>query len=185
MLWPERSAPELVPDDLPSQPVAAASSAAATEPVETDRQAALRALRSLEATEARVARNAKRESDDMRARLIQDLLPVLDNLDRTIRAAQSGRSDPGMLEGVRMVRQQLEGVLRGYGVERIDATGERFDPTVHEAIGVTSVSDAARHGVVLHQMEPGYRFGERLLRPARVNVGKMVAPMESAYRAWR
>lgn len=180
MLWPERSAPELVPDDLPSQPAASAA-----EPVETDRQAALRALRSLEATEARVARNAKRESDEMRARLIQDLLPVLDNLDRTIRAAQTGRGDPGMLEGVRMVRQQLEGVLRGYGVERVDATGERFDPAQHEAIGVTPVSDAARHGVVLHQMEPGYRFGERLLRPARVNVGKLVAPMESTYRAWR
>jgi molecular chaperone GrpE len=89
-----------------------------------------------------------------------------------------------MLEGVRMVRQQLEGVLRGYGVERVDATGLRFDPGLHEAIGVTPVSDPQRHGLVLHQMEPGYRFGERLLRPARVNVGKL-APAESAYRQWR
>lgn len=184
MLWPERSVPGLVPDDLPSQPVAAAAPSA-PQPVETDRQAALRALRSLEATEARVARNAKRESDEMRARLVQDLLPVLDNLDRTIRAAETGRSDPGMLEGVRMVRHQLDGVLRGYGVERVEATGERFDPALHEAIGVTPVSDPQRHGVVVQQMEPGYRFGERLLRPARVNVGKLLSPLESAYRAWR
>lgn len=110
---------------------------------------------------------------------------MLDNLDRTIRAAEAGRSDPAMLEGVRMVRQQLEGVLRGYGVERVEATGQRFDPGLHEAIGVTPVSDPQRHGVVLHQAEPGYRFGERLLRPARVNVGKLVAPLEQSYGAWR
>jgi molecular chaperone GrpE len=151
-----------------------------------DRQAGLRALRSLEATEARLARNARRDAEDARGKLVQELLPVLDNLDRTIHAAQASRSDPAMLEGVRMVRQQLEGVLRGYGVERIDATGARFDPGLHEAIGVTPVSDPQRHGLVLHQLEPGYRFGDRLLRAARVNVGKLVSPYEAAHRAaWR
>src|SRR5262245_19324330 len=94
-----------------------AREADAAEPV--DRQSALRALRSLEATEARLARNARRELDDARGKLIQELLPVLDNLDRTIRAAYDARSDRAMLDGVRMVRHQLEGVLRGYGVERI------------------------------------------------------------------
>jgi len=191
-MWPpEHPVPELVPDDAKLPPIEAPPSPGEPEPAERagdrtdgDRQAALRALRSLEATEARLARNAKRETDDARGKLVQDLLPVLDNLDRTIRAAQSGRGDPAMLEGVRMVRQQLEGVLRGYGVERVDATGLRFDPGLHEAIGVTPVSDPQRHGLVLHQMEPGYRFGERLLRPARVNVGKLV-PVEAAYRQWR
>jgi molecular chaperone GrpE (heat shock protein) len=152
---------------------------------EADRQAGLRALRSLEATEVRLARNAKRDAEDARGKLVQELLPVLDNLDRTIRAAH-GRSDPAMLEGVRMVRQQLEGVLRGYGVERIDATGARFDPGIHEAIGVTPVADPQHHGLVLQQHEPGYRFGERLLRPARIHVGKLVAPVPAAGRAaWR
>jgi molecular chaperone GrpE len=147
---------------------------------------ALRALRNLEATEARLERNARREIEEMRGKLVQDLLPVLDNLDRTIRAAHMNRSDPAMLEGVRLVRQQLEGVLRGYGVERIDALDQRFDPEVHEAIGVTAVNDPRRHGVVVQQMEPGYRFGNRLLRPARVNVGKVVAPLGAPPRSlWR
>src|ERR1700755_2080849 len=101
----------------------------------TERQAALRALRSLEATEARLSRNAKREVEEARGKLVQEILPVLDNLDRTLRAAQDHASDPTMLEGVRMVRQQLEGVLRGYGVERVEAIGQRFDPSLHEAIG--------------------------------------------------
>jgi molecular chaperone GrpE len=142
----------------------------------TDRQAALRALRSLEATEARLERNARREVDEARGKLVQDLLPVLDNLDRTIRAAHRGHGDPAMLEGVRMVRQQLEGVLRGYGVERIEAVDRRFDPGMHEAIAVTPVGDPRRHGIVLEEVESGYRFGGRLLRPAKVTVGKLVAP---------
>jgi len=161
----------------------------------SDRQAALRALRNLEATEARLERNARREVDEARGKLVQELLPVLDNLDRTIRAAHGGRnghgghgghSDPAMLEGVRMVRQQLEAVLRGYGAERIEALGQRFDPTVHEAIGMVSVGDPQRHGVVVHQAEPGYRFAGRLLRPAKVSVGKLVAPFElGPTPAWR
>jgi molecular chaperone GrpE (heat shock protein) len=153
---------------------------------EPDRQAALRALRNLEATEARLERNARRDAEEARSKLVQELLPVLDNLDRTIRAAQVGRSDPAMLEGVRMVRQQLEGVLRGYGVERIESAGQPFDPSLHEAIGVTPVSDPQRHGIVIHQLEPGYRFAGKLLRPARVNVGKLLAPLEIGGRPhWR
>jgi molecular chaperone GrpE len=153
---------------------------------DVDRQAALRALRSLEATEARLERNARREADETRGRLVQELLPVLDNLDRTIRAAQAGRSDPALLEGVRMVRHQLEGVLRGYGVERIEAVGQRFDPAIHEAIGMVPVGEPQRHGVVVHQAEPGYRFAGRLLRPAKVSVGKLVAPFErGAAPMWR
>jgi len=151
-----------------------------------DRQAALRALRSLEATEARLERNAKREAEEARGKLVQELLPVLDNLERTIRAAHANRGDPAMLEGVRLVHHQLEGVLRGYGVERVDAVDQRFDPGLHEAIGMTAVADPRRHGVVVHQAEPGYRFAGKLLRPARVTVGKFVAPVDTAPRPlWR
>jgi molecular chaperone GrpE len=168
-----------------AEPAAQTGSGAAPDAA-GDRQAALRALRNLEATEARLERNARREAEDARAKLVGELLPVLDNLDRTIRAAHTSRSDPAMLEGVRMVRQQLEGVLRGFGVERIDALGQRFDPSVHEAIGMVSVGDPQRHGVVVHEVEPGYRFAGRLLRAAKVSVGKLAAPFELRPAAmWR
>ena len=171
----------------PEGPVPDALGARAAEASETgDRRGALRALRNLEATEARLERNARRELDEARGKLIGDLLPVLDNLDRTIRAAYDARSDRAMLDGVRMVRHQLEGVLRGYGVERVEALDHRFDPNLHEAIGVTAVSDPRRHGMVVQQAEPGYRFGDRLLRPAKVSVGKVAAPVETAHRPiWR
>ena len=149
---------------------------------ETDRVAALRALRSLEATEARLERNAQRESEEMRGKLVAELLPVLDNLDRTIRHG----GDPAMLDGVRMVRSQLEGVLRGYGVERISALGRAFDPSQHDAIGIEVVRDPHENGLVVAETEPGYAFGARLLRPAKVTVGKycfhsVVAPRQPAY----
>ncbi len=143
---------------------------------ENERAAALRALRSLEATEARVARNAKRETDEAKGKLVMELLPVVDNLDRTIDAAAQHGGDPAMLEGVRMVRAQLEGVLAKYGVEAVDATGKRFDPSIHEAIGVAPVADPRANGVVMVQHQPGYQFGGRLLRPAKVLVGKYQPP---------
>jgi molecular chaperone GrpE (heat shock protein) len=164
---------------------AAGAAISRSETAGMDRQAAVRALRNLEATEARLERNARREAEETRGKLVQELLPVLDNLDRTIRAAQGGRNDPALLEGVRMVRHQLEGVLRGYGVERIEAIGQRFDPAVHEAIGMIAVDDPQRHGAVVHQAEPGYRMSGRLLRPARVSVGKLVAPLHRPAPFWR
>jgi len=182
----EATLAEAVPrsDGRPVDTLGAVAGPGPDEP--TGRQGALRALRNLEATEARLARNAKREVDEARGRLVQELLPVLDNLDRTIRAAYAARSDRAMLDGVRLVRQQLEGVLRGYGVERIDALDQRFDPNVHEAIGVAAVSDPRHHGMVVQQAEPGYRFGDRLLRPAKVSVGKLIAPVDTGHRpVWR
>ncbi len=175
---PGEAAPEPPADAPPGSTLEAIREAAAGAATEAanHRQAALRALRNLEATEARLERNARREAEETRGKLVQELLPVLDNLDRTTRAAQAGRSDPALLEGVRMVRQQLEGVLRGYGVERIEALGQRFDPAVHEAVGMIAVDDPQRHGTVVHQAEPGYRMAGRLLRPARVSVGKLAAP---------
>jgi molecular chaperone GrpE len=143
---------------------------------ENDRASALRALRSLEATQERVAKNAKRETEEAKGKLVMELLPVLDNLDRTIQASREHRGDPAVLEGVRMVRAQLEGVLLRYGVEKIDATGKRFDPSLHEAVGLQPVTDARANGMVAQQYEPGYAFNGKLLRPAKVMVAKYQAP---------
>jgi molecular chaperone GrpE len=101
------------------------------------------------------------------AQLAAELLPVLDNLDRSIAA---GGSDP-MVQGVRQVRAQLEGVLRNYGLERFDALGTRFDPRVHDAVAVIDVPEPARHGLVVEQLEAGCQVGDRVIRPAKVAVG--------------
>ena len=136
-----------------------------------DRQALAGALRELEAAKARVERDARAVSDDMRKQLVGKLLPVLDDLDRTISAAEDAGDAPAIVSGVRLVRAHLESVLRGYGLERLDAHAQSFDPAVHEAVAMMPVPTRELHETVLDQLAPGYRFGGTLLRPARVVVG--------------
>ncbi len=144
---------------------------------EPERDALLRALRNLEASQARVQQNAERVYDEKRRELVSWLLPVLDNLDRTLDAARAARastdtsSERGLVEGVRMIRAQLEGVLVRYGVQRVDVGGEIFDPAFHEAVAAVPVLDPRLVGRVVHQSAPGYSFGGKVLRAAKVNVG--------------
>jgi len=113
----------------------------------------------------RVERDARAVEDDMRRKLVAQLLPVLDNLDRAVKASRH--------EGVRLVREQLEGVLRGYGVERESALAQHFDPKWMDAIGLTPVDDPDLDSIVVEQMQPCYRFEGMLLRPAKVVVGRL------------
>jgi molecular chaperone GrpE len=141
------------------------------ETVEADRQSMRRALRDLEAAKARVVRDAERSAQELRERLIAELLPVLDNLDRTIYAATESGEAQAVVEGVQLVRSQFMSVLTRLGVERIEAHRQPFDPSLHEAIGTVPVTHPSAHNVVIDQIEPGYRVGSRLLRAAKVIVG--------------
>jgi molecular chaperone GrpE len=152
------------------QPVEPQPEPDAEEQQRRDRDSLRRALRDLEAAEARVKRNAERVYDDARSSLVIELFPVLDDLDRSIEAAHAS-TDPALSEAVAMSRRRLDQILARYGVERIDATGGSFDPNLHDAVTTLNVSDPMQNMTVLQQLAPGYRFGGRLLRPAKVVVG--------------
>jgi len=156
--------------------VDARNSEAEPAPPEPDRATMVHALRDLEAAKARVERDAKRVQDEMRETLVTKLLPVLDNLDRTIIAATQAGDAESVLEGVRLVRSQLESVLRGYGAQRIETASSMFDPKQHEAISMLPVTDPRAHGTVIDQIEAGWRMGDRLLRPAKVVVARYQQP---------
>lgn len=141
---------------------------------EPDRASLSRALRDLEAAKARVERDARASAQELREKLVLDLVPVLDNLDRTIRAAEQAGDAPSVVDGVRMVRDQFMNVLTRMGVERLETKHRKFDPRMHDAISVVPVNQPAYHDVVIDQIEPGYRFDTRLLRPAKVVVGRYV-----------
>jgi len=126
------------------------------------------AIDEYEAARRRLERDAARVQEETRTHLVAELLPVLDNIDRSIDAS----TDTAAVEGMSLVRAQLEGVLRGYGLERFDAAGERFDPRLHEAMDVAEVAEPERDGTVVRQWQPGYRIGGRVLRAARVQVGR-------------
>ena len=139
---------------------------------EPDRAALGRALRDLEAAKARVERDAQRAQDEMRQQLVRELLPALDNIDRAIAVAQQHRDAPAVVDGVRLVRRQLVGILERYGVRRLEARGQPFDPAVHEAVSMVAVPDPRHDRLVVEQLEPGYLMGDHLLRPAKVVVGR-------------
>ena len=103
-------------------------------------------------------------------------LEVLDNLDRAIQASlEAANINPnvvGLLEGVKMVRQQFLSTLENHGVDSIDAAGMPFDPNVHDAISVVPVTTSDRDGYVIEVVTPGYQIADEVLRPASVTVGK-------------
>jgi molecular chaperone GrpE len=113
-----------------------------------------------------------RESASAQARgcvlLAKELLPALDNLDRALEAA--AKDDP-LLDGVRIVRSELSAALARTGIESFSPAGEVFDPAVHEAVATSEQpADGAASGTVVEVYQPGYRFGETIIRPARVVV---------------
>jgi molecular chaperone GrpE len=103
--------------------------------------------------------------------LVTSLLPVLDNLERSLASLEMGASPDKVLEGVRAIDRQLRQVLASVNVERIDAVGKDFNPKVHEAL-TTTVSEEHRENTVLAEIEPGYTMHGRVIRPARVQVNK-------------
>jgi molecular chaperone GrpE len=103
--------------------------------------------------------------------LILDLLPVLDNFERTNLAAAQGATTDSLLTGVQMVHKQLLNALEKRELKRISAIGAVFDSELHEAIG-TEDTDEFPEDHVCAEIEAGYRIGDHTIRPARVKVAK-------------
>jgi molecular chaperone GrpE len=113
----------------------------------------------------RVSRQAAEAEIRGRGELARDLVPVLDNLERALAAANP--EEDHLADGVRLVRDELVAVLARAGVESYEPAGEAFDPDWHEAM-LTRPGEA---GLVLEVLEKGYRLNGQVLRPARVVVG--------------
>lgn len=140
--------------------------------IDHDRERLARAVNDLEDAKRRVERDARILHEETRSKLVSEMLPVLDNFDRAIAVAAANGDAPSVVEGMRMIHRQLERVLEGYGLARFDAVDAKFDPQIHEATNMIPVDDPAKDGVVVAQHQPGYMFGNRLLRAATVVVGK-------------
>ena len=108
--------------------------------------------------------------------LLEKLVPVLDNFDAALSAAQasSGSSAQSLQTGVSMIFQQLKKVLTESGLEEVDATGQKFDPNLHEAVSQQESAEVPE-GQVIQQLRKGYKLRDRLLRPATVVVAKKPA----------
>ena len=117
----------------------------------------------------RAAREQERLVAHAHERLVRELLPILDDLERALEAAER-HEEAQLVEGVKLVEQSLRGALRKEGLAEIETDGA-FDPHVHEAL-LTQPSDDAESGSVLEVVQRGYRVGDRVVRPAKVIVAE-------------
>lgn len=124
----------------------------------------------------RLERERTRVVDAERANVAQALLDAADDLERAL-AAVSGTGDGGplasLLDGVRLSLGALHARIAALGAQRIAVQGQPFDPHVAEAIDTVAVADEAQDGIVLQEVRAGWRIGDRVLRPARVRVGRL------------
>ena len=164
------------------------------EELEARTKAAEQKIQAVQARFDQLRRQLQLETDETRQRLnraaderaqreigtfIASLLPVLDNLKRANEAAQSDLTPDQISEGVRQTASDFENTLAAAGVEPIESVGEEFNPELHEAVETEEVLPELE-GKVIAEYSRGYRIGDRLLRPARVKVGRSSERVKTA-----
>ena len=127
--------------------------------------------RETDETRVRLNRAADERATAANAKLISSLLPVMDDLDRAIQAANESHDQTALLSGLKGIATLFRNTLLSAGVESISAVGEEFDPQLHEAVD-TAEADDNLDGKVVEEYARGFKLGDRLLRPARVKVGR-------------
>ncbi len=125
--------------------------------------------RETDETRQRLNRSADERATGEKAKFIASLLPALDNLNRAAAAGDAPRE--AILEGIRSIATTFEAALTNAGVEPIQAVGEDFNPELHEAVD-TEETGSEMDGKVIEEYSRGFQMGDRLLRPARVKVGR-------------
>lgn len=137
--------------------------------LERFRDLALRSQADFENYRKRAAREKEEAVRYANMGLVEKLLPILDNFDLGLNAAKASESSSSILQGMDMVRKQLEDFLAQIGVEVVPAEGIAFDPNMHEAVGQEAHPELAE-GMVVRQLRRGFRLRDRLVRAAMVLV---------------
>lgn len=176
-------------DETPKQPVKSMRETELENKLKAEterREAAESKLVGVQAKFEEVKNNLEKETAEMRQRLmktleerakqgqanfVMTLLPVLDNLNLAVKASETDSSFEHLLVGVKGTARSFEQALMNVGVEPIAAVGADFNPEFHEAVEMVE-TDAENDGKIVGEFARGYKFGERLLRPARVQVGR-------------
>ena len=104
-------------------------------------------------------------------RIIKTLLPALDNFEHTLQTAQSGENSDVLLKGIQIIYDQMLDILKLHQVEQIKALGEKFDPSMHQAMMQKAEPDKEEN-IVLEEFQKGYKLNNRVIRPSKVIVNK-------------
>ena len=119
----------------------------------------------------RIERERQQVTEAAAADILEELLPIVDDLERALSAQAGSDGADAYRRGVELIQRQMVEVLRKRGVRPIDALGADFDPHVHQAVSYEP-AEGRRDGEVIEEFRRGYMLGDRLLRPAMVKVAK-------------
>lgn len=119
----------------------------------------------------RVEREQAQLTQNLAGNILKKYLPVMDDLERALKARPAQGDGAAWAEGVELVYRKLEKVLEGEGLQRMQAENEFFDPTRHEAISNEDHPEV-ESGRIIEVVQPGYVIGDRVLRPALVRVAR-------------
>ena len=131
----------------------------------------LRAAAELDNLRKRSVRDREEIASRTRANIIGDLLPAVDAFRLGLQDAQNREEAKSVVEGFAMVMTQMESILGEHGLSLIDAMGQPFDTSLHEAVS-HEASEDIEEGHVIYTVRTGYKLGDRLLRPAAVVISK-------------
>lgn len=154
-------------------PTAEVGVASEIEKVRAERDALLDRLARLQAEFDNARKRAVREQQEFRefaaADVVKSILPILDSLERALKAPAADAAD--FRNGIELIHRQFQDALQKIGVQQIAAAGQPFDPRVHEAIEMVDTTDVPDHQVI-EEFQRGYKYKDRLLRPAMVRVAR-------------
>jgi molecular chaperone GrpE len=165
--------------DLDVQAIEAERTAPAAEPDPTELQRQrdeyydllLRKSAEFENYRKRVDRDRQMLADAAAANMIEELLPLVDDFERALRADAGPEGGDAYRKGVELIHRRLDDLLRKRGVRPIDALGADFDPHYHQAVS-HEPAEGRREGEIIEEFRRGYMLGDRLLRPSMVKVAK-------------
>ena len=139
--------------------------------LEEARNRTLRALADLENYRTRVNRQMAEERKYAGIELMRDLLPVWDNIGRTLEAVAVTKNLESLIEGIQMVHSQFVDVLKKYHCEKMEAKFQLFDPNVHASVAQIPNAEYPAN-TVLEEVQPGFRLFDRVVRPSQVVLSK-------------
>lgn len=166
---PEEEQPEEEPTQEAIEDVEALKQALAEEKEKAE--ANLAGWQRAQADYVNYKRRSEQEKEEIsqfaNAILILNLLPILDDWERALASVPDDQADLSWIEGIRLIERKLRGVLEAQGLSPIEAVGQPFDPNLHEA----AMQGKGEEGIVIEELQKGYKFRDRVIRPSKVVVG--------------
>jgi len=143
----------------------------AEDPAKQNSEQILRLKADFENSKKRLEREKQDSIRYANEKLLSEVLPIMDDLDRAMASLKEGHDPEQVAKGLKLAQEELHKVLERHGVTAVKGLGEDFDPNLHEAVGVVETAEE-KEGTVVDEVQRGYLLNGRLIRPSRVRIAQ-------------